>query len=255
MEILKWLFGKKNDDVKEIESQENNDFKITKVGSEHEPMCPYCKTSLNKFPSRKTKCPHCRNFIFVRKLNDSRLKTLVTEEQVQEIEIEQKKNYLRYNRLRKLKEFGVTEDEFVKRKEELYLKSGIENNEDDAFWSIFNELLSENANDVNQLRMDYYSMAIFLYEEGRDNFKLLQLNAKATLDSFQLSNLELKVEIVGCSDSCEACKKLNGKIISIEEAYLLPIPCRECTHRIGFCRCFYCSVSSRDSEGMLIFKK
>ena len=103
--------------------------------------------------------------------------------------------------------------------------------------------------------MIYYSMAVLLHQEGKDNFKLLQLSAKATLDSFQLSDLKLKIQIVVCSDSCEICKKLNGKIISLEEAYLLPVPCRECNHKIGFCRCFYCAVSIRDNEGMLMFKK
>jgi hypothetical protein len=98
-------------------------------------------------------------------------------------------------------------------------------------------------------------MAVLLHQEGKDNFKLLQLSAKATLDCIQLSDLEFKVQIVGCSDSCEACKKLNGKILTMEEAYLLPVPCRECTHSIGFCRCTYSSTPIRDSDGMLIFKK
>lgn len=251
MEILKWLFGKKNDNVRENENQENNDFKITNVESEHKAICPYCKATLEKFPIRKTKCSNCKKSIFVRRLNDSKFKTLITEEQAQEIDIEREKDYLKYRGFEKLESFGVTRDEFLKCRKELYSKSGIETN-NDVVWSIFNELLIKNATDFNLLRQIYYSMAIFLREEGKDNFKLLQQSAKATLDSFQLSNLEFKVQIVGCSDSCEACKKLNGKIMSMEEAYLLPVPCRECTHRIGFCRCLYCAVSSRDSEGMLI---
>jgi hypothetical protein len=100
-----------------------------------------------------------------------------------------------------------------------------------------------------------YSMAVFLNKEGKNTFKLLQQKAKAKLDCFQSSDLLLKVKIVGCSDSCDACKKLNGKIISMEEAYLLPIPCRECTHRIGFCRCLFTAIGCRDDEGMLILKK
>ncbi|MFV5694415.1 hypothetical protein ACM55G_03115 [Flavobacterium sp. LB3P122] len=55
MEILKWLFSKKNDEVKEIESQENNDFKITNFECEHEAVCPYCKGTLEKFPIMKNK--------------------------------------------------------------------------------------------------------------------------------------------------------------------------------------------------------
>ncbi|MNE19595.1 hypothetical protein D3C80_1126830 [compost metagenome] len=102
-------------------------------------------------------------------------------------------------------------------------------------------------------------MAVILHQEGKDNFKLLQLSAKAYLDSIQLRNqssdLVFNITIIGSKDSCENCKKMDGKIISMEEAYLLPVPCRECMHSIGFCRCTYGAVPIRDSEGMLILKK
>jgi hypothetical protein len=103
--------------------------------------------------------------------------------------------------------------------------------------------------------INYYSMAVFLHQEGKDNFKLLQLSAKATLDSYQDSNLALNFQIISSKDSCENCKKMDGKIISIEQAYLLPVPCRECTNSIGFCRCTYGAVPIRDNEGMLMLKK
>lgn len=107
----------------------------------------------------------------------------------------------------------------------------------------------------NKSSQEYYSLAISIHQEGNDNFEILQKSAKARLDEFNQSNLEIMVEIVGCSDSCNNCKKLNGKIISIAEAYSeLPIPCKECTHSIGFCRCFYSAVPCRDEEGMLILK-
>ena len=255
MEIFKWLFGKDNEDVKKIESKESNDFKITEAENQPEALCPYCKNSLIKFPSRKTKCPHCEKSIFVKRLNDSKFKTLITEEHAQKTEIEREKEDLKYKGFHNLEKFSITKDEFIKRKEEHYLKYGIENNNNDVVWSLFNELLIKNANDVDTLRMIYYTMAVLLHQEGKDNFKLLQLSAKATLDCIQLSDLEFKVRIFGCSDSCDACKKLNGKILTMEEAYLLPVPCRECTHSIGFCRCTYSSIPIRDSDGMLIFKK
>lgn len=258
MKIFNWILGKeKNENKLETHDTEtqNDNLEIVKNNIEHDSICPYCKTELNRFPIRKTRCPNCKKSIFVRRLNDSKFKALITEEQAQEIDIEREKDYLKYRGFHDLEKFGVTKDEFTKRKEEHYLKYGIENNNNDVVWSLFNELLIKNANDVDKLRMIYYTMAVLLHQEGKDNFKLLQLSAKATLDSLQLSNLQLKVGIVGCSDSCEACKKLNGKIISMEEAYLLPVPCRECTHRIGFCRCSYSAISIRDSEGMLILKK
>ena len=259
MKILKWLFDNKNEDVKEFESQENNDFKITKAEIEPEAICPYCKATLKKFPIRKTKCPNCKKSIFVRRINESKLKDLLTEEQAQEIDIEREKEYSKYRGFLDLEKFGVTKDEFIKRKEEHYLKHGIENNNNDVVWSLFNELLIKNANDVDKLRMIYYTMAVLLQQEGKDNFNLLQLSAKATLDSLQLrnqsSNLVFNFTIMGCGNSCENCKKLNEKILTMEEAYLLPVPCSECTHSIGFCRCTYGSLPIRDEEGMLIFKK
>ncbi len=260
MKILKWFFSKKNIEIKEIESQKNNDFKKINIESkkEHELICPNCKNTLRKFPLRKTKCPYCKKNIFIRKLEDSKEKTLVTEKQAQEIDLEREKEYLKYKGFHNLESYGVTKDEFLKRKEEHYLKFGIENNNDDVVWSFFNELLIKNANDVNKLRMIYYTMAMLLHQEGKDNFELLQLSAKATLDNLQLRNqssdLVFNFEIMGCRDSCENCKKMNGKIISKEEAYLLPVPCRECTHSIGFCRCTYILVPIRDSDGVLILK-
>lgn len=157
--------------------------------------------------------------------------------------------------INELLKFGVTKEDFFKRKEELSNKSKVIDNDNDTFWSLCNELLIKSAYDYNKLRTIYYSMAIFLNQEGKDNFKLLQESARATLNQFSLSDLQINVEINGCSDSCDDCKKLNGKIISMDEAYSeLPIPCKACSHSIGFCRCFYIAVPSRDSEGMLILK-
>ena len=256
MKILKWLFGNRNINL-EVENQIDNEYKGTDFESkkDHEAICPNCKTILNKFPLRKTKCPHCKKNIFIRKLFDSKNKTLITEKQAQEIDIEKEKNYQKHTRLSKLREFSITEDEFIKRKKEHYLKYRIEDNDNDVFWSLFNESLIKNANDNNKLRINYYSMALFLHQEGKDNFKLLQLSVKATLDSYKHSDLALNFQIIGSKDSCENCKKMDGKIISLEEAYLLPVPCRECTHSIGFCRCTYGAVPIRDNEGMLMFKK
>jgi Zn finger protein HypA/HybF involved in hydrogenase expression len=95
MSISKWLFGSKNDNIKENENTETNDLIITKVNIEYEAICPYCNTLLNKIPILKTKCPHCKNSIFVRKSNDSKIRTLVTEEKAQQIDIGKEKEYLK----------------------------------------------------------------------------------------------------------------------------------------------------------------
>jgi len=196
---------------------------------------------------------------FFSNLNKSINQIKIEEEQnLVNSKIEIKSNQMNFsqnNIINELVKFGITREDFFKRKEELYNKSKIKDNDNDVFWSLCNELLIKNASDYNKLRTIYYSMAIFLHQEGKDNFILLQESARATLNQFNLSDLEVNVEINGCSDSCENCKKMNGKIIPMDEAYsALPIPCKACTHSIGFCRCFYSAIPIRDADGMLIPK-
>jgi len=48
--------------------------------------CPHCQHPLEKRPSRKKKCPHCGQYIYVRTRPSDRTKVLVTEKQAEEIE-------------------------------------------------------------------------------------------------------------------------------------------------------------------------
>jgi ribosomal protein L40E len=52
------------------------------------PLCPYCGSALKKVPKRKTLCPSCREPIYIRSRPSDRKKTLVTQEQADEIEEE-----------------------------------------------------------------------------------------------------------------------------------------------------------------------
>lgn len=51
-----------------------------------ESVCPSCLAALVKRPKSKTKCPHCREFIFCRTRPLDRERVLVTAEQAHEIE-------------------------------------------------------------------------------------------------------------------------------------------------------------------------
>ena len=51
-----------------------------------EAVCPFCNHRLAKKPGRKTKCPNCANFIYVRTRPSDNQKVLVTEEQKEVIE-------------------------------------------------------------------------------------------------------------------------------------------------------------------------
>lgn len=260
MEILKWLFGKKNENVKEIESQENNNFKITKGKIEPKAICPYCKTVLKKFPLRKTKCFNCGENIYILKFNNYKEKKLITEDEKLKYETEQKRISFRNRWLTDLQRFGINEYNFNERKEQFFKKSEIQNNDNDVIWSFFNELLFKNSNNFHQLQMLYYSMALFVHEEGKKNFYLLEACARASLNRIQLetdltSDLVFMVEVVAGSNSCDNCKKSNGMQMTIADALkTMPIPCKECNHSIGFCRCLYSAIPMRDENGLLILK-
>ena len=94
--------------------------------------------------------------------------------------------------------------------------------------------------------MIYYNHALFLNEEGKDCFKILQQANKMNLLRYKQSEIDIeKVEIISGEDPCSFCQQLNGKIYSIEEALkLMPIPCKDCSFILnddkrGFCRCTY----------------
>lgn len=60
---------------------------------------------------------------------------------------------------------------------------------------------------------------------------------------YRQSDVISKVEILASPDSCEHCKSRQGKIYTVEEAIKTrPLPCKECDHESGYCRCTYVPV-------------
>jgi len=51
-----------------------------------EPVCPYCTKPLEKMPGRKTKCPFCANFIYVRTRRADKRRVIVTQQDAAKIE-------------------------------------------------------------------------------------------------------------------------------------------------------------------------
>ena len=263
MKIFNWILGKeKNENIVETydkETQDNN-LEIAKHQIEPEAICPYCKIVLKKFPIRKTKCFNCGENIHILKFNNYTEKKLITENEKLNYDAEQKRINFRNRWLTDLQRFGIKEHTFYERKEQFFKKTGIQNNDNDVVWSFFNELVYKNHSDFNQLQKIYYSMALFVNEEGKDNFYLLKECARASLNRIQLetdltSDLVFMVEVVAGSNSCDNCKKSNGLQMTIADALkTMPIPCKECNHSIGFCRCLYSAIPMRDENGLLILK-
>ena len=126
----------------------------------------------------------------------------------------------------------------------------------DKQWAWFNEDIQKflKDDDFYSLGNTYYKMSEFLKNEGKDDSKLRDLGYKTKLQ-FQKerlkelvvnSNIITGIEIIACTnctnvnnDSCEVCKKLDGKIFSIKEALSTnPLPVKNCSHLSG-CRCVY----------------
>jgi len=51
-----------------------------------EPICPYCARPLEKMPGRKTKCPFCANFMYVRTRPADKKRVIVTEQDAAKID-------------------------------------------------------------------------------------------------------------------------------------------------------------------------
>jgi len=51
-----------------------------------EPICPYCAKPLEKMPGRKTKCPFCANFMYVRTRPADKKRVIVTEQDATKID-------------------------------------------------------------------------------------------------------------------------------------------------------------------------
>lgn len=243
--FIKYLFGEK--------SESKQDTQINKVTLQaklqiKEPpvICPYCQKELTQIPQRKKKCPFCKNYIFAKHRPNSKIKELVTEEEAKRIEIEWNKIHSHNALIRDLEDYGFTENDFNRRKEEKIKQMGKEPINGDVIWSLFIEKLQNvmKSNKFDLLSGMYYNMSRFLIKEGRNPFETLKQFQKMKLLDYQQQGLK-KVEILWSGNGCEACGKLDTKKYSIKKALEeMPLPNKDCSMDVfetGFswCRCDY----------------
>lgn len=152
-----------------------------------------------------------------------------------------------------LKYEGVTDKDFSDANSLLKKRFGKEPNIRDVLWYIMNQRAVKEALKGNSGM--YYSMSRFVYEEGRNPADFLRVHAEIELNGLKKSGVVKTIKICTCSgqdpsrieyDSCNACKKLEGMVLDIDEAIRQKIlPCKECSYRMDpsnkfpFCRCFY----------------
>ena len=184
------------------------------VKDERKAECPYCHKALEKVPGKKTKCPNCGEFMFVRTRPKDNARMVVTKLEADKIE----------------EEWSIlngTHDIFLAEK-------GEAEREDEMFREKFG----------NDAPMDDVQYKTFIREEKKR--KIISERKRAglnTLLGYEKSGVVHKVEILATKDSCSYCKSQEGKIYSVEFAIKNNLlPCEACNHEIGFCRCAYLPV-------------
>jgi phage FluMu protein Com len=125
--------------------------------------CPYCKRKLAKIPGRKTKCPHCSEFMYVRTSPSDNARMVVTKEQADRIAEEWAIVDGTYDLL--VAEKKQVEEERVR----LRIKFGKEPSANDVEWGLLNKSLLEDARngDWGLYRNDRFAMAEILRDELR----------------------------------------------------------------------------------------
>jgi hypothetical protein len=201
-------------------------------------ICPYCHAELEQMPMRKKKCPQCGNYIRVRKHVIGDKKVLMTESEANDVAFVTEE-------LRGLEYYHITMDDYVKKLGEMAAEFGKEANPVDVLWRIYSDLNNEaiREGDIDTIRNMQFSMSKVLYHEGKDFIEPMREAKRLRLVKYRSGGAE-KIRIVA-ADSCEACAKNNGRVLTIDEAFkTMPIPNPDCTTKIrdgpaGWCRCRY----------------
>ncbi len=154
--------------------------------------------------------------------------------------------------IRDLEPYGISEKDFILKREEMSKKSEIWTDRD-AIWSLFNDAAAKT--EPNRLQGLYYLMSLFRNEEGGEDLAVRRASAESDLAQYRRMRVT-EVEVLAAPDSCEACKRLEGRKFTVEQVLAEhPLPCLECTHKLRkkdvkpFCRCIYLPVINTGVKG------
>lgn len=131
-------------------------------------ICPYCGSKLDKSPLKKTKCPNCHNYIYVRTNLITKEKMLLAEQQLKNLEKEREGIGDKIDAEKTVLSDYNTWIEFKKAREELE-KENKNMNEFDILWGILNKQQLEYAkiNKWGLFRNSRYGMYAILNAEKR----------------------------------------------------------------------------------------
>jgi len=192
--------------------------------------CPYCNENLQTKPKRKTKCPNCGNYIYVRR---GQLRT------EQDIAVE------------RLGRFDISPSLFQEHRKALSQQFGFEASLNDIIWRCLNSALMK-ARIWHDRRMLYLEMERLVSLEGKDSRPYLREAAKCKLYELKEAGY-ITVKTRTCNDNivCPSCKRMVEQVFSLAYALReLPIPNRCQNDR---CRCWYLPADTTEPLRQISF--
>lgn len=186
------IFSKGNDDGKvaslhssSIISKHERNQETYSVTDARIAICPSCEAGLKKIPSAKTRCPSCKEFMFVRTDSKTMSKMLVNLSRAQEIDEEWAKINGTWD------EIQTERERFRKSKSELSIQFGHEASDTDVKWRIFNEdlLVHSGMQNWGLYRNTIFQMSEHLRKEGNINLALEKLLLVCYIDICGPNNL------------------------------------------------------------------
>ena len=180
-----------------------------------ESRCPYCKTTLDKRPKRKSKCKHCSRTIYVKKTPDWDVKRLMTAD-----------------------EAAIAESLWSHKYEEKLLDQL-----EDAV---------KDSSPVHRAKMMALHIANAAARNGQDYMPFLIIMHQKSLEEIAENCEGLDVSYVKIVASglggkfCDYCKSQDGTILKLEDELIIPsLPFKECNcksvdnNNPGFCISYY----------------
>jgi len=142
-------------------SRRRNPRKLPPIGNDGS-ECPYCFTPLEPRPGRKKKCPHCGEYIYVRKRPSDGRRVLLTEAQVEELEEQWSIANGRHE------EYVAKRQQWEKAKRHL-TRAGVEPSKDMVEFHLYSEEAMRHAKlgNMAEYRDAQMGMATVLEREGR----------------------------------------------------------------------------------------
>ena len=214
-------------------------------------VCPNCQNELPKFPQSKTKCKKCNRDVYVRTHYLTKAKILLTAKQKDQFDDEKRDYFFQKDWLRKLSDLGITDTDVKSARDDLTKKWGHSPAFNDLVWRLFNSKVVKMASgtSLHDLKMHYFTWALFACEIDTDPTGLLQQSHKYELLEYKKGGYTEKVELLS-NGGCEACAKNNKKIFNLDE--LLKenniLPNKSCTHKLkpdgkyAWCRCIFLPI-------------